>query len=490
MVLYKDSPSGSDAYIYVHEAMWVQDNDQLAVPYSETYAGADAYVSPMTATNLFLLSEASGQNIDFPVTTFYQISVIVLLVVSLSLVALTTKSWNIVLLTLINLLSNVGLYVLNVAVTLSNLLAFVLVQSIILTVWWLRQRWQWWQAGLLAGQILALVFLHRYLTAPLFLFTLVLYGCVLLLRSNTIWLTLRHWLQQHRRFGIIIGFSCLLSLGLLYVAFQAPFYELNRTFILGLSPSGSGRFHLEGYINFIGQPLFWFGIIGFISFPIRFRVYWQQFGLLWTYTLLLISLPLLQFVGVNFYFERITFLIIPLFALFAGIMLDDVLKTLPTYLRRLTVIGLLLTTLIIGIQTNQRTYLSANFITPAHTAAYRFLQSISKTDEIILSNANNLSETHLDASLSHRTIRALSLNPESRHQITPLGLRQGIIRQPNNHSAQQDLFNWGIRFVVIEKRFSLYQDEVPFVVAQYRKSKKFHLIFKNDAIEIYQLEAS
>jgi hypothetical protein len=490
MILYKASPPGTDAFTYIHEAMWVQDNDAVPQPYQKTYANANAYVSPITALNLFLLSDTSGQDITSSVNNFYQIILIALLALSLVALALTSGSPRLALLTLVGLLGSYGLYRLNIGSTLANLLAFTLVNSIAITLWWLRKKVQLWHLALLLGQLLGLIYLHRYLTAPIVLAVLALYGCVVLLVSRDRRSQLVSWIQHHRRLAKLSAVIAVSGLVLVYIVFQNPIFEAIRSFITTDSGDTSDYiFLLSDYRTYIGQPLYVLGVLGFIAFPFAFRHYWPQFGFVWCLTAFVLGLPLFALLGIDFYYDRTVIMAIPYLALFGAIMIEQVIVKLSPLLQRLTTAAIIVTGLVIGVSTNVDIYYNSNFVTPEHEAAYAYLTAISQPDEIALTNPNTISATRHDAIISHRDIRALTVDPQKVDQLA-VGLeaaRYSVIQQPDNRVTQKYLRSHNIHFVILVKTGTAEEPFVRELIKSYRTSPHFVRAFANATVEIYQL---
>jgi hypothetical protein len=492
MVLYKPIPSGTDAYTYVHSAMWMQDNHKLVKKYQDTYAGAKAYVAPINEINLFLMGEETISDISYPIMSFYQIILIIALILSLmSLGYIITSSYRVALLSAFFILGNYGIFRLFIGSSVSNFLAFVIINIFCIILFYLKKSFHYFHLICLFFLLFALIVVHRYFTAPLFIITLIIYIVIYSLINNNFRDKITFFYHKYRTFTFFVCSIILFLLLILILIFKAPFTEaLNSYFDENIKDSFIKEIPIYDYYYNIGSLLYFIGIVSFIVFPFVFRKYWKDLEILWLFVLLMLIFPITYYFGFYFNFDRILFLTIPYFSLFAAILCDFFLKRFHFLASSLLLIIIIFTLTINGVYTNIDLYKNSNLVFPEHIETLKFINSHTDLDEIIITNKNSISDTRHDRIISHRKFYVFSSDPKLIDEISGNKNKKEtnkIIQEPDSKSSLSFLCKNNIQYIFLVKNKEA-KEEVDRIIEQYKNSENYILVNSNKYTYLFKLK--
>lgn len=410
----KPVPPGVDASSYIYGARWITEHQQIPLPGQPTYQGLRAYTAPITDINLSILHQLSGLDLTFPLFSYYQLGLVLLLLLSSYLVGQMYGGYVSLLYPLF-VLGSFAVIRLFIGSTVANLLAFSFINVLYyLSLSYQRRRRSGllWIGGLL---LVALFMTHNYLSAPITLTVFVLYVAVVL----TFQPALRHQLTRRIRampvWGKLSTLVTIVILGIFAVNKYLPVVNEARQAFWHTTP---GKFMnviaVSQYPVYLGPTVFTIGVIGMLLFVFhRPRVVFgaQAFPLLW----MVVLSALLQAyrLGVTFFYERIVFLGGMFIALFAAYALSRVIKNQHRAPRSVATIVALVVILVIteGITQVKSLYDKSNLITQSQLTALRVIKTTVPADAVIYSNYNALSQTAHDVLMSDHGIAHVGTNP-------------------------------------------------------------------------------
>jgi len=311
------------------------------------------------------------------------------------------------------LLGSFAIIRLFVGSTVSNLLAFVYVNIIYYLIYKYRRTKESKLVMLILFFIIVLYFTHKYLTAPVLIVSLLLYIIYLFLINQQLKHRLYRKFKKLGRYktGIIILVVASLIGYLLYAYYPVIQEGLVSFWQTSNEDKFRGPIFVSQYGEYLGTFLFTFGVIGIIFYIVQLRknlLSYKIFPLFWALILLIILQT--YRLGIDFYYERIVFLAGIFIALFAVYSLNY-LRTRITgnsklFLAILTMFIILIVTS--GVNRIKVLYDNSNIVTNNQIKALNLLKAVSKSDDLVYSHVNGVSQTNHDVMISERSIQHIT----------------------------------------------------------------------------------
>lgn len=476
--LQKPIPTGNDASTYISDARWIVQHQQVLKPYQDTGHGLYAYPSPLTDYNLVVFHYLFGFEIMYPLMSWYQLFLIIFLVLSCYIVGRKYSPIVGILYPLFTITSY-SIIRLFVGSTVSNILAFIYINVFFLWLIKLTETKKRRYVFLMIATVIILFLTHGYLSAPLFIPVVALYiiGSVLLdankrqhLKDNI------SRLQTWQRLVI-----ALIIMGL--IGTVSIYY--NRILVEGLSaftkeaPTGD-RFRsaikFDQYGAYLGSVQAILGALGAWfylkdkknrGFPLLLPIWW------------LVCLALLMQgtrLGFTFYYERFLFLGGPFLSFLAAYGSSTIIGKKSKITRIGIFSAMLLTVLVIidGVQQTNRLYASSNLVNPDHISALAVVKQNSDPEDIILSNINAVSQTKHDLMISERSIIHLPTNSTS---CSPVDQWCLAITHPASATSIQYFTQQRVHLIIFLKPSYDGDGLTDQLVNQYRQSKYFNTLY-------------
>lgn len=397
-------PPGADSSVYVNDVRWILENHRLPKPNEALTHGIQAYPSPGTdfvVTSIVLLT-------GLPVITafaWYQLLLIILLFFTSYLVG-QLYSKRIALFSLVALLGCFALYRLYIGSTVSNLMAFSIINlifyfSIVLS----RATRKIFYVAVLALLFILLYLFHSYLTAPIFIGAYAAYFIFLTLTKSEFRTHVSLFIRRSpRQVLIVFGLFILSVILILANKYRAIGFQAMEAFT---SPGTGDKFQ---YIvewkqigSLLGQPIWNLALLGLFIFLSSWKKNfhsWRIFPLLWL-VVLWVLMQSYKF-GVNFYFERLVFLAGVFTALFAAI---SIAKGVHEKKATLLLIFLFVSIMVVsGTDYMVTLFKASNKVGDDQLAALEILANRVKPTDVVFSNNNGVSQTRHDVIITDANI--------------------------------------------------------------------------------------
>ncbi|HCJ52886.1 MAG: hypothetical protein A2898_02875 [Candidatus Kerfeldbacteria bacterium RIFCSPLOWO2_01_FULL_48_11] len=487
--LKKPIPPGVDSETYINDANWILDNEKIPAPKQALYNHLKAYVTFEIDILIVVLKQFTGLNIVFPLFSLFQLFLIVFLCLTTYLVG-SVFSRTIGVISIAFIAINYGYFRLFNGSSVSNLLAFSLLN---LFFYFLYQ----WHVSvkkvsyfiLLVITIGSLFFTHRYLTAPILLFSIPLYAIIIFASHKKareyFFVGAKHILNS-KTLTASIFFLATITLFILINYLSPIVVETLNSFFGVESESKFQKVITFGlYPDYIGPLLLIMGILGVIVFLLsqyQNKIH-KIFPLFWTVILLGIF-PNVHYFGITFYYERLIFLGSTFLALFAAILVDFLYHRFIHLVRSpatLILVSSFLTVLIVsaGVRMNVDLANRSNYVEEGHIEAFNILRSLTLKDETVISNTSRVSQTSHDRIISDRNIKNYSFASTQDASL--------IFFNPDDEATIEYLKNNGIRFIVLQKpslegEKLLQQSEELFFASQ-----SFESVYHSADVSIFKL---
>lgn len=486
-VIIKPVPPGVDAAVYLNDVRWILNNHKLLKSNQPTYHGSSAYPAPLTDLNIVLLHLATNLDLVAPLFTLYQILLILLLLASSYLVGqIYSKTMSFLL--PVAILGSFSIIRLFVGSTISNLLAFVYMNMIFVFICsFIKTK----RVGSLFGIFFfssGLYLTHNYLSAPIFIPTLVVYLLFLLIvdkkfRSAT--RSLFIGLRPYLKVALFIGFLFLMFVvvkAYLPIIKEARHAFLNTTiFTVFRKP-----IHLNELGPYFGTFSYGIAIIGLAAYLVKKSNFLTHKSLWIFWIVVLLSLLQLYRIGVNFFYERLVFLGAIAISLFASYAVDSLRESAHKQFYKYGVIVTLFITTLIVTGTNQinTLYLNSNKINADQIEGLTILRKVSTIQDVVYSQVNGVSETYHDMMVSDRDIVYF---PTIQRNCIKGSLACEAFTTPKDFQSKNFFHKNNIKFFLFLKpnmEGNVYLDRL---VAQYQSDPAYSMLFQKASISVFYL---
>lgn len=457
------SPPGGDSSVYILDAHYIIDQGgRLPQNNYNPYAQRPMYESPINSILLVLLNRMTGLTIEYPLFTIYQVILVMEMLILLGIVVRRlTGGRSAQVLAMILGLNFYGLLFLFNSSTIANFLGFISVLLIMFIFY--CQRFRPWAWLFLAVIMVNLYFAHRSLS-----FVFVAIAALLLLCLNV-----RKWWsfikKANAKIVIIVGViiaSVSIKLWPLFSSMLVYNYK-NSDALSG--DRFAQRIGFDGYISNLKEINILFIIIG-IVFILRQKLKKENTreftpALVWVFVG--IGLTLLSYVGINFYFSRMLYMIWPGLFIIVLVGLRSILvSTRRSTFFKTTIIALLVVQAVL-YSTQQNSYIASrtNFVNPDQIAALGYVKQHTQPGSVIL--ANNSEIVPFDNSIATRLFK--------HYDITSDRITDKTWLRQNNIS---------MLFITIGDATGKKLTELNKIVDG---TKMYTLVFTNKSVKIYQL---
>lgn len=403
-------PPGVDASIYINDVRWITNNNVLPHPYQTVTHGSAAYPSPGTDILLSALTFISKQPIQFSVFNWYQETLIVLLFLTSYLVG-TMFNKRVAIFYVISLLASYSITRLYIGSTVSNLMAFSIVNIIVYLTY---------KASLIRRKLALIICLimlfftlflvHGYLTAPLFVPVFVIYLALLYSIKPEFRNYVRLKIINSGAITKIVAVITFVALGIFLVTLARQLVsEAVTAFTNGIADNKFQNIILfSQYGDYVGRTLWVFSLLGIGAYMLSFKknvLSYRVLPFLWV--LVLWGLMQMYHLGVNFYYERLILLAGIFLALFAAIFFDWLLRNsrIPSFfVRSLLATSVVIVFITAGTGRVVSLFSSSNLLKSDQLTALRLLGTYIKPGEVVISNVNGISQTAHDVIVSNADI--------------------------------------------------------------------------------------
>ncbi|MFA4930460.1 MAG: hypothetical protein WC570_01165 [Patescibacteria group bacterium] len=406
----KQIPIGTDATTYINDANWITNNGRVPAPYQPTYHGFLAYTAPFTSLNVALLHIFTHLNIIYPLFSAYQLVLIIFLLFSSYLVG-KTYSRNMSILFPVTVICSYSIIRLFIGSTVSNLLAFCFINIIYYLVVKYFQSYRPKNLLLILLMLFAIYFTHNYLTAPIFIPSLILYFIIIFSINKKIRNVLIQKSRENKKIVIIVSLIIIVLVVNFLIIYNHIIKEaINSFWKSSIQDKFLGEIPINKYGNYLGPFLYTFAILGILMYALKKDniLSYKVFPLF--YLLILFIILQTYLIGINFYFERIVFLagiFIPFFcAYFIDLAIGRFKYSNKILLTLLSLFIVIIT--ISGVNKVKDLYDKSNNVTIDQVDVLKLLNTISLSTDMIVSNINAVSETNHDIMVSDRTILHVS----------------------------------------------------------------------------------
>jgi len=476
-------PPGVDSSVYINDVRWILSHHHLP-PHQIITHGLAAYPSPGTeivVASIVLLT-------NLPITTvfvYYQLFLIIMLFLTTYLVG-TLFSKKLALFFIFLLLGSFSLYRLYIGSTISNLMAFSLMNLIFYYTIIISRVARKMPYVILVTILFVLLYLfHNYLSFPIFTGTFIIYLFILALTRNEFRTHLKLFFIQKSKFVLI-------SIGLLLIGFL--FFIINKYKAIGLealwaftSPDPHDKF--QGIIEWkqigalIGQPLWNLALIGLLMYLGNWKknvFSWRIFPLLW----LVILWILMQsyHLGVHFYFERLVFLAGVMVPYFAAIV---VIKVLHSKRQAPLIVSLIITTMIIsGIGYMTWLFKASNFVGNDQLTALQILAKRVTSTDLILENVNGVMETRHDVIITDGNFKYY---PSLKMSCPVDDFLCYAFTSPDSKSAVEALKEARINYVLLMKPNNELNSDLDSLAQKYLNNSSVNTLFVSNNAYLFNL---
>ncbi|MEK7636847.1 MAG: hypothetical protein AAB402_00450 [Patescibacteria group bacterium] len=392
------TPPGGDSSVYILDARFILNHGgRLPTDNNNAYVRRPMYESPVNSLLLVVLNRLTGLDIEYPLFSTLQMILVMEMLVLLGIViGRSTGSQAIQVVGTVLGLNFYGLFFLFNSSTIANFLGFINILLVALTFYCLPIRPRSW--SVLVIVLVSLYFTHRSLS---FIYFVVAMMIIVGLRASSWWSLLKP-----------INKKIMLLIGVLVAGALMKLVPIVRSMIIynyHNSDAISGdrfaqKIVFEQYITNLREiniVLFLFAFV-YLLRTMKKRSSTRILSPAVVWTLVGISLTLLAYLGIYFYYGRFLYMVWPGLIIVVVIGLHYILCTtrMSKFLRPLIVCIILSQAVIYAVQTNSYVAAHTNFVGPDQVAALKFIKDNSTVGSIVLGNISEIAP--FDVSISNR----------------------------------------------------------------------------------------
>lgn len=489
--LQKPIPVGTDAVTYLNNAHWIVNNKVVPVAYQETYYGMHAYPSPLSSLNLALIYLFINLNLSYPIFSFYQLYILILIFLTSFLVGKIYNQRLAILFPTI-LIGSFGLSRLFLGSTISNLLVFSYINIVFYCIHKylkIKNHKIWILIFIFTACI---YFTHNYLTAPIFIPIFLFYIIFLLLVDKNFRFSIKVRLREVNPYlkGSIILFITGALVYLVYYYRPVIQEAINAFWRTNNVDKFRGAIAVSQYGGYLGQFVFNLAIVGIIFYLIKVRkniLSYRIFPLLWLIILLLILQT--YRLGIDFYYERIVLLAGVFICLFTAYFINIIFERLLLKPISITLIIalLLIPTITNGVQRIKSLYDVSTVVSENQINVLNLLKRISQPDDIIFSHVNAVSQTNHDLMITDRNIK---YNPVVLSSCQKDNESCLAFNSPDQDSSIKFLSSNNIKFFLFMKPGFEGSNEVERLISRYKTSNNYMILFDTSDAKLFKIKSN